>query len=107
LASCSMATTVAPVSSNAAVSPPGPGPISSTTSPSVAPLASAIRSSRAGSCRKCWPSDLRARTSGSHHEQGDVVLGIGTEALEIVEHPLQQFIWIEVTTRLQARHQSL
>src|SRR5690606_14680560 len=106
-ASCSIATTVAPVSSSALVSPPGPGPISRITSPTVAPLASAIRLSSAGSCRKCCPSDLRARTSDSDHKQGNVVIGIRAEGTEILQDPLHQLLGIEFTTCLETRHQSL
>ena len=50
----------APSASSARVSPPGPGPISTTVAPSSGPAARAMRAVRLRSSRKFWPSDLRA-----------------------------------------------
>ena len=51
----------APAASSARVSPPGPGPISTTSTPSSGPAARAMRAVRLRSSRKFWPSDFLAR----------------------------------------------
>ena len=53
-------TRAAPSASSARVSPPGPGPISTTVTPSSAPPARAMRAVRLRSSRKFWPSDFLA-----------------------------------------------
>ena len=50
---------------HARVSAPRPGPISTSRSPAAGAMTSTMRSSTAGSCRKCWPKRLRARISGA------------------------------------------
>src|SRR3954462_1468186 len=44
-----------------AVRAPWPGPISTSSSPGCGPIASTMRASTRGSCRKCWPNLLRGR----------------------------------------------
>ena len=60
---CSTAMTwPAPSASRARVSPPGPGPISTTVTPSSGPALRAIRPVRLRSRRKFWPSDFFAES---------------------------------------------
>ena len=49
-----------PAASSARVRPPGPGPISTTATPSSGPAARAMRPVRLRSKRKFWPSDFFA-----------------------------------------------
>ncbi len=76
--SFSMATTRPARSSSAAVSPPGPGPISSTVSSRVAPTASAMRARMPGIGEEVLAEAACAERPRSepHDEQGAVVGGL-------------------------------
>src|SRR5687767_5683123 len=56
-------------SRSALVSPPGPGPISSTVSSGFAPTASAMRARILGSVKKCCPRRRLARGTLDPHDQ--------------------------------------